>query len=148
MDTIVAAIDSSGLGLTAYIDYTDGAGGYLSEFKGYHGVWYKAEMDSLNIPCYLAGHVHVGGLVDWETAHEAAKITLREIIKIVDHYRELPGDINDDGVVSIMDLLLIVFHLLETNEMTDEQLQLADLNFDQTITIMDVLLLSDIIMGM
>ena len=47
-----------------------------------------------------------------------------------------------------MDLLLIVFHLLETNEMTDEQLQLADLNFDQTITIMDVLLLSDIIMGM
>ena len=148
LDTIVAAIDSSGLGLTAYIDYTDGAGGYLSEFKGYHGVWYKAEMDSLNIPCYLAGHVHVGGLVDWETAHEAAKITLREIIKIVDHYRELPGDINDDGVVSIMDLLLIVFHLLETNEMTDEQLQLADLNFDQTITIMDVLLLSDIIMGM
>ena len=105
-------------------------------------------MDSLNIPCYLAGHVHVGGLVDWETAHEAAKITLREIIKIVDHYRELPGDINDDGVVSIMDLLLIVFHLLETNEMTGEQLQLADLNFDQIITIMDVLLLSDIIMGM
>ena len=47
-----------------------------------------------------------------------------------------------------MDLLLIVFHLLETNEMTDEQLQIADLNFDQTITIMDVLLLSDIIMGM
>ena len=47
-----------------------------------------------------------------------------------------------------MDLLLIVFHLLETNEMTDAQLQLADLNFDQTITIMDVLLLSDIIMGM
>ena len=98
--------------------------------------------------CYLAGHVHVGGLIDWETAHEAAKITLREVIKIVDDYRELPGDINDDGVVSIMDLLLIVFHLLETNEMTDEQLQIADMNFDQTITIMDVLLLSDIIMGM
>ena len=147
MDTIVAAIDSAGLGLTAYIDYTDGAGGYLSEFKGYHGVWYKAEMDSLNIPCYLAGHVHVGGLIDWETAHEAAKVTLREVIKIVDYYRQLPGDVNNDGVLSIMDLLVVVFHLLETNEMTEEQLQIADLNFDQVITIADVLLLADIIMG-
>ena len=147
MDTIVAVIDSAGLGLTAYIDYTDGAGGYLSEFKGYHGVWYKAEMDSLDIPCYLAGHVHVGGLIDWETAHEAAKVTLREVIKIADYYRKLPGDVNNDGVLSIMDLLVIVFHLLGTNEMTEEQLQIADLNFDQVITIEDVLLLADIIMG-
>ena len=46
-----------------------------------------------------------------------------------------------------MDLLVIVFHLLGTNEMTEEQLQIADLNFDQVITIEDVLLLADIIMG-
>ena len=104
-------------------------------------------MDSLNIPCYLAGHVHVGGLIDWETAHEAAKVTLREVIKIVDYYRQLPGDVNNDGVLSIMDLLVIVIHLLGTNEMTEEQLQIADLNFDQVITIVDVLLLADIIMG-
>ncbi|MDF1838814.1 MAG: hypothetical protein P1V35_13170, partial [Planctomycetota bacterium] len=35
-------------------------------------------------PCYAAGHIHVGGLVDWTTAELAAKITLRETITKVD----------------------------------------------------------------
>ena len=62
---------------------------FLSEFAGYHGVWYKAIMDSAHLPLYSAGHVHVGGLIDWETAQEAAKVTLREVIKYVDLFRDL-----------------------------------------------------------
>ena len=82
MTEIVEAINSSDLELYSYIDYAEGAGGYLSEYKGFHGVWYKDLMENEDeTPCYLAGHVHVGGLVDWGTAHEAVLITVRETIQ-------------------------------------------------------------------
>lgn len=147
LDSIINAIDSANLGLNPYVDYTTGAGAYLSEFMGYHGAWTKARMDSANVPCYLAGHIHVGGLIDWGTAHEAVKISLREVIKVVDYYKQLPGDINGDSVISITDLIIIVFHILGTNEMSAEQIQTADLNFDLVITIEDILKLADIVIG-
>jgi len=147
MDSIVTAINSANLGLNPYIDYSDGAGAYLSEFMGYHGVWYKAMMDSLNLPCYTAGHVHVGGLIDWEIARVAAKVTLREVIKIVDKYKNLPGDINEDGVVSILDMLFIVFHILGNIELRGDKFVIADLNADLTVDIYDLFLISDIILN-
>ena len=146
MDSIVSAIESADLGLNPYIDYSDGAGGYLSEFLGYHGVWYKAKMDSLNLPCYTAGHVHVGGLIDWETAQEAAKVTLREVIKLVEEFQELPGDINEDNVVSILDLLLVIFHVLGISELNEGQWVLADVNFDLIVDIYDLIRISNIIL--
>ena len=146
MDTIVATIDSANLGLNPYIDYSNGAGNYLSEFLGYHGVWYKEQMDSANVPCYTAGHVHVGGLISWETAHEAAKITLREVIKVVDDFKDLPGDVNEDGVVSVMDMLILVSHILGFNLLDENEMVLADINFDSTIDIYDLLLISNIIL--
>jgi len=147
MDSIVAAIDSANLGLNPYIDYNNGAGNFLSEFMGYQGVWYKAMMDSASLPCYTAGHVHVGGLIDWETAHEAAKVTLREVIKVVDSFQELPGDINEDDVVSILDMIMIVSHLLGYDPLTESELALADVNFDGTVDIFDLLFISNIILG-
>jgi len=146
MDSIVSKIESSGLGLTPYIDYTQGAGEYLSGFMGYHGTWYKAQMDSANIPCYLAGHVHLGGLIDWDTARQAAEITLREVIKIVIEYQDLPGDINEDGVVSILDMLTIVSYLFGIIEMNENELYLADINFDSIVDIFDLMLISNIIL--
>jgi hypothetical protein len=146
MDSIVSKIESSGLGLTPYIDYPQGAGQYLSEFMGYHGTWYKAQMDSANIPCYLAGNVHLGGLIDWDTARQAAEITLREVIKIVIEYQDLPGDINEDGVVSILDMLIIVSYLLGIIEMNENELYLADINFDSIVDIFDLMLISNIIL--
>ena len=146
MDSIVSKIESSGLELTPYIDYTQGAGEYLSEFMGYHGTWYKAQMDSVNIPCYLAGHVHLGGLIDWDTARQAAEITLREVIKIVIEYQDLPGDINEDGVVSILDMLTIVSYLLGIIELNENELYLADINFDSIVDIFDLMLISNIIL--
>ena len=74
------------------IDYTYDTGNYLSEYLGYHGVWYKAQMDSLNDitqSCYLAGHIHVGGSADWSEAHEVVKITLRKVIEVIDNNRVL-----------------------------------------------------------
>jgi len=146
MDSIISKIESSGLGLTPYIDYTQGAGMYLSEFMGYHGVWHKAKMDSANIPCIIAGHVHVGGLIDWDTAREAVNITLREVIKIVDQYQELPGDINNDGVISILDMTNLILHIFGDTNLTENQLITADINFDTNVDIFDLLLISNIIL--
>ena len=146
MDSIVSQIASSGLGLTPYIDYTQGAGAYLSEFMGYHGVWHKAKMDSANIPCIVAGHVHVGGLIDWDTAQQAVAITLREVIKVVDEYRSLPGDLDQDGVLSIYDMLEIIDHILGNEILDNGQLDRADINLDTHIDVFDLLLLSNIIL--
>ncbi len=146
MDSIVSQIASSGLGLTPYIDYTQGAGAYLSEFMGYHGVWHKAKMDSANIPCIVAGHVHVGGLIDWDTAQQAVAITLREVIKVVDEYRSLPGDVDQDGVLSIYDMLEIIDHILGNEILDNGQLNRADINLDTHIDVFDLLLLSNLIL--
>ena len=146
MDSIVSKIESSDLGLTPYIDYTQGAGMYLSEFMGYHGVWHKAKMDSANIPCVVAGHVHVGGLIDWDTVRQAAEITLREVIKVVDEYQSLPGDVDQDGVLSIYDMLEIIDHILGNEILDNGQLNMADINLDTHIDVFDLLLLSNIIL--
>jgi len=147
MDSIVAAIQNANLGLYPYIDYTTGAGNFLSEFLGYHGVWQKAMMDSANLPLYTAGHIHVGGLIDWETAHEAVKVSLREVIRYINYFKDLPGDINQDDVISILDMIMIISHLLDYNALTEIEFQIADVNFDENIDIFDLLLLSNIIMN-
>jgi len=146
MDSIVSKIDSSGLGLMPYIDYTQGAGAYLSEFMGYHGVWQKAKMDSMNMPCIVAGHVHVGGLIDWDTARQAVEITVREVIKVVDQYQNLPGDINKDGVISELDILQIVGYLIWNLNLDENELERADVNFDESVDIFDLMLISNIIL--
>ena len=145
MEEIVSSIDSSHLGLYPYIDFTNGAGNYLSEFMGYHGVWYKSKMDSLNLPCIVAGHVHVGGLINWEIAREAVNITLREVIKKINHYQNLPGDINHDGVISVLDILQIIDYIFESSNLSEDQLNTADINKDNEIDLFDLILLSNII---
>ena len=145
MEAMVSSIDSSHLNLNPYIDYTNGAGNYLSEFMGYHGVWHKSKMDSLNLPCIVAGHVHVGGLIDWETAREAVDITLREVIKKINEYQNLPGDINDDGVLSLLDLIKIINFILGFDQLTENQINIANINSDNHIDLFDLLLLSNII---
>ena len=113
MDSIVSKIESSDLGLTPYIDYTQGA---------------------------------VGGLIDWDTVRQAAEITLREVIKVVDEYQNLPGDINQDGVISIYDMLEIIDHILSINTLEQDQINRADINLDTYVDIFDLLLLSNIIL--
>tara|TARA_Y100000590_G_scaffold148772_1_gene170921 strand:+ start:317 stop:1750 length:1434 start_codon:yes stop_codon:yes gene_type:complete len=142
MTEIVDVVNSSDLGLNAYIDYAAGAGQYLSEFKGFHGVWYKALMDNIeDTPCYVAGHIHVGGLVDWDTAHEAVKITLRETINYIQENYLSPGDINRDGFINSLDLNLILSHINGFNELMGNEVFYADMDQDSDITSQDVVLL-------
>ena len=148
MDSIEAAMNLSGLNLYPVIDYTFGTGNYLSEYLGYHGVWYKAQMDSLNQidrSCHLAGHIHVGGLADWDEAIEAVNITLREVIEVLDEEQVAMGDVNFDGSVSILDLYFIISYLMQEIEFDYNTMLIADVTYDQMIDVFDILQLSDVL---
>ena len=70
----------------------------------------------------------------------------REVIKVVDEYQRLPGDINQDGVISVYDMLAIIDHIIGVTELEQNQFNRADINFDTYIDVFDLLLLSNIIL--
>ena len=52
-----------------------------------------------------------------------------------------PGDINLDGIVNILDIVLVVNIVLDSGQNSS-----ADLNFDGIVNILDVILLVNIIL--
>ena len=50
----------------------------------------------------------------------------------------IPGDVNDDGIVSIKDLTMLISYLLTNGDYQEINIPNADLNEDGFITIKDV----------
>ena len=146
MEAIVEAVADAGLGLNPWIDWAGDPGMFVSEFMGYHGVWYKALQDSTATPCYVAGHVHVGGLIDWSTAREAAEETIRVVTAYMDQFFYTPGDVNDDGQMTVQDLVMIVNILLGILEPTQAEIYAADVNEDGEVTVQDIVLFVTILL--
>ena len=48
------------------------------------------------------------------------------------------GDINIDGLVNILDVVLIVNYVLDPESLTSEQVLVSDYNNDQSIDILDI----------
>ena len=146
MENIMDAINESDLGLNSYIDWNGDPGRFVSEFMGYHGVWYRDlyQYDNNN-PCYLGGHVHVGGLIDWDTAREAAEITILKTIETLGEYVYLPGDVNSDDQVDILDIVLTISHILGESILTGVSFYAADMNSDGIINIQDVIVVVGLI---
>lgn len=147
MEIIEDAVEDAGLGLNAWIDWQGDPGHFVSEFMGYHGVWYRdINQESENI-CHFAGHVHVGGLIDWDTAREATNITVREVLNHLDELDYISGDVNDDTFINVQDLLVIVQFILMNQEPTLGQFLAGDLNSDDIINIQDIIIIINIILG-
>ena len=147
MDEIEDAVEEAGLGLNAYIDWQGDPGHFVSEFMGYHGVWYRdINQQSENI-CHIAGHVHVGGLVDWDIAREATHITIRKVLDHLDQFDYILGDVNEDTFINIQDLLMMVQFILGNQEPMIGESFAADMNIDSTINIQDVIIIINIILG-
>jgi len=89
----------------------------------------------------------VGGLIDWGTTRQAVEITLREVIEAVNEYQNTPGDINQDGVISVLDILKIVDHVVWSSNLSEREFERADLNFDEVVDILDLILLVNIILN-
>jgi len=144
---IISAIEVSHLGLDPYLDNTN-AGMFLSEFSGYHGVWYKeAYEEDIEIPCFAGGHIHVGAQVDWNTAREATEISLRALINHVDQFMILSGDCNGDGEIDILDVVALVGVVLGNSELTPSQAEAADMDGNGLLNILDIIALVNLILG-
>jgi hypothetical protein len=57
------------------------------------------------------------------------------------------GDPNMDGVINVMDIIKTMQFILEWDEPTPDEYCAANVDFDNELTLSDLLLLSDIIMG-
>ncbi len=63
-----------------------------------------------------------------------------------DNFMELPGDVNNDGIVNVMDAELLSYHLLGINNEAFNDIN-ADLNHNQMVDIMDLVDLIMLILG-
>jgi len=143
MESIMDAVNESDLGLDSYIDADGDPGRFVSEFMGYHGVWYH----DINVEsCVVAGHIHVGGLIDWDTAKEATEISILKTIDYLDQFSYTEGDVNADGVIDILDLVILVNVILGSQELDLIETYAADMNLDGLINIQDIILIINLIL--
>ena len=59
----------------------------------------------------------------------------------------LSGDINEDGLINILDVVLIIGFIIGTSEPTEEEVLTSDLNEDGIVNILDVVALVNIVLG-
>ena len=143
---IINAIQEAHIGLDPYLDNTN-AGMFLSEFSGYHGVWYKeTNEEDIEIPCFAGGHIHVGAQVSWDTAREAAEVTIRTLINYVDQFIVIPGDCNSDGQINILDVVALAGAVLGNIELTQSQSEAADMDGNGLLNILDIIAIVNLIL--
>ena len=147
MDNIISSITNLNIGLDPYIDVNGDPGKFVSEFMGYHGVWYRDLNLSGDLKCISAGHVHVGGQIDVETARIATNETIRTLIHHLDESTYVPGDSNSDSIVDVLDLIQVINHILGNIELQSIQFLASDINEDSIINIQDVILIINIILN-
>lgn len=99
------AVNGAGIGLSSYID-DSGGGTFLSEYIGYHGLWYQAQHSSPDDPyqAFAAGHIHVGAAVTVEEGRLATELTLDELMNYLDTVIPAPST----GVLAGMGLAAVL----------------------------------------
>lgn len=61
-------------------------------------------------------------------------------------HKQLMGDVNQDGKLSISDMAIIQSHILGNSKLTYEQMDLADVNNDTHIDVVDIIEIRRIIL--
>ena len=143
---IIDEVENANLGLEPYLDNTN-AGMFLSEFAGYHGVWYKeSQIENIETPCFASGHIHVGGQINWETAKEAAEISIRALINLIDPLLLIIGDCTNDGYINIFDVIMLINAILGETELTTSQFLAADIDYNNELNIFDIINIINLIL--
>ena len=62
-----------------------------------------------------------------------------------DNYNVFFGDVNNDFIVNIQDIILVIGYILGNDSPTENQFYVSDLNEDQIINVLDIMLILDII---
>ena len=120
----------------------------MGKFMAYHGAWYRdLNQFNNNQNCIAAGHIHVGGNINWNNATIATEESIRTLINYIDSFIYTPGDLNQDNIIDILDLVTIVNFILGDLEFTNLQLFAADMNEDSIINIQDIILVINLILN-
>ena len=80
------------------------------------------------------------------TAKLATQLTIRTVIDYLDQFVYISGDVNQDEIIDIIDLVLIVNYILSIEEFEIIQEYAADINNDGIINIQDIIGLINIIL--
>ena len=62
-----------------------------------------------------------------------------------DNYNVFFGDVNNDFIVNIQDIILMIGYILGSDNPTENQFYVSDINGDQIINVLDIMLILDII---
>ena len=65
----------------------------------------------------------------------------------VDLVSIIPGDINSDGMVNVLDVVMLINEILVPGGFTETQMAVADLNSDGLLNVLDVVMLVNLILG-
>ena len=57
------------------------------------------------------------------------------------------GDVNGDGAIDVLDIVIVIGIIIETHIPTDDELSAADINGDGIVDILDIVLLVNTIVG-
>ena len=147
MEQIVNNISNLEIGLNPYIDFNGDPGRYVSEFMAYHGTWYRDLNQFGNNNCISSGHIHVGGNINLNNAKMATEESLRVLIDYINSFIYIPGDLNEDEIIDILDLVTIVNYILGEIILSDIQTYAADLNEDSLINIQDIIVIINLILS-
>ena len=147
MNEIVNNINNLDIGLDSYIDIDGDPGSFVSEFMAYHGTWFRDLNLFSDNNCIAAGHIHVGGYIPVEISIIAVEETVRTLIDYLDEFNYTSGDVNDDGYIDILDLVVIMNYILGNIELSNTTSLAADLNEDSIINIQDIILIINMILN-
>ena len=59
----------------------------------------------------------------------------------------LPGDVNEDDIINILDIVTVINFVLSASEPSDAQFNASDLNSDGIINILDIVILVNLILN-
>ena len=62
----------------------------------------------------------------------------------LDQMLVITGDINNDHIINVQDVIMLINYILENNEPNQDWLNIADLNNDEQINVQDVILLVEL----
>ena len=68
-------------------------------------------------------------------------------LEICNDINIIPGDINNDSIVNIIDVVILINYILGQNNLTETQILLSDINQDEIVNILDIIQIVNIIMS-
>ena len=83
-----------------------------------------------------------------ETDNEKEAVDLAyEKLNHIDSFIYTPGDLNQDNIIDILDLVTVVNFVLGNTEFTNLQIYAGDINEDSIINIQDIIMIINIILS-